>query len=259
VVLDLGIGHYMRVLLEIIGVDVILANSESDFITQVDLHAPHLALVHISQLNAILRLKTLPAGAATPTVVVNAFGGVAGQMMSEAGLLGPVIDIPYAEEDIRATMELFGRSEEQPFPEPVPYLLGDPSLKPHQREAKAGERRILISARDEFYRVFLSRILYWLGEVIVDGSTNFEQVSLNQKPGLVLVLDSSGFLLRRAHTFAAKCSVAILALAPARNWVRPEDLNEDGVVLSLHALPMDRTRLLQLVEDALVRCFPERT
>lgn len=173
------------------------------------------------------------------------------EMMSQVGLLGPIIDIPYVESDVREAINVFGRSEVQPFPEPVPYLIGDPSLLPAEREPVAGERRILICAENQFYSVYLSRILQDLGRVIVDARIDSEKVFSQHKPHVVLVFDSFGFRLRRARAAATKSDAPIIALVPTRHQLTLEDIGTGDAANSLHTFPVDRLLLLQIVEDAL--------
>lgn len=259
VVLDRGMGRYLGHLLGLIGVEAVFAQSGDEFIAQLDAQAPHLALVHISELRTVVRMKALMKIAATPTVVVNSFGRVVDEMMSQAGLLGPIIDIPYAESDVRAAINMFGRSEVQPFPEPVPYLIGDPSLLPAEREPVAGERRILVCAENQFYSVYFSRILQDLGRVIVDARIDSENVFSQHKPDAVLVFDSFGFRLRRVRAAAAKSDTPIVALVPARHRLTSEDIGTGDAASSLHTFPIDRPQLLQIVQDALRHSARKKT
>jgi hypothetical protein len=239
----------MSMLFETQGIESYFARNAEEFLKLVHEHNPHLAFVHIQQLDAIFALKRDPAFGGTPTVVVNSLGIWGAKAMSDAGLAGPTIDLPYNQAHLMAALECFGRSGDQPLPEPVPYLMGDPSLL----DASSGpmdstHRRFLIVA-DGFSLIYLTRALNGIGRIVYARSRRDAHAALALKDlDLLLVADPSGYAVSEFDRSARAVGVPMIALISGD---RSGQANTDGEGPLLVGWPISKMRLVDFVEATL--------
>jgi hypothetical protein len=245
----------MTILFETLGIECHFAQSSDEFVKLVYDYNPHLAFAHIQEVSAVLKLKHDPAVSGTPTVIVNSIGQWGDKAMSEAGLTGPMIQLPYSDAHPAAAIECFGRSDDQPFPEPLPYLIGDPSLIETRAQPMdpEGLRRLLIVADEGFSSIYVSRTLNGLGQILHAKTRRDARGALMVKRlDLVVVVDTHGYAIAEIDRSARAADVPVLALISEDRVERTKEITEGRI--KLHLWPTSKSRLVELAKGTLTRC-----
>ena len=247
----------MSALFETLGIEGYFARSADEFLKLVYEHNPHVAFAHIQEVGAVLKLKRHPSVGGTPTIIVNSLGLWGDKAMSEAGLIGPTIQLPFNGAHLTAAIECFGRSGDQPFPEPIPYLIGDPSLlEPAALSTKLeAQRRFLVVSDECFGRIYVSRTLNGLGQIVHAPTRREAHAAMASKLDLVIVVATVRYAVREIERSARAVGVPMLALV-GEDWIEEANKTMDGKV-NFHSWPLSKVRLVEAVEAILGRT-PQR-
>jgi hypothetical protein len=184
-------------------------------------------------------------------------------VMAEAGLLGPIIEVPFTPEEVQCAIDNFGRGPDQPIPEPVPYLMKDIVSSedgPQFSECQFGERRLLLWCHDAFYRHFLTSTVKGLQPLkprlplfVPKVQERFFAEMDSHPPGLVIFFTEYATFLKTVGRRLESVGCRILVLSPIKHFLSPSDLSEDGWTIPHHLLPMPKRQLIEVIGEILDR------